>query len=75
MQLTVFSGVALVATLVISTSAFSADRNAANGLQPRSEAALAQVPACPAGTHWANAGYVRGGKWRDAHCASNNGTD
>jgi hypothetical protein len=71
MQLMVFSGVALVATLVISASAFSADRNAANGLQPR----LAQVPACPAGTHWANAGYVRGGKWREAHCASNNGTN
>lgn len=66
-------GAALAALPLISASAFSV---AAGAVQART-AALVRVAgaSCPAGTHWANAGYVRGGKWREAHCANNNGKD
>ena len=30
---------------------------------------------CPPGTHWEPAGYVHDGKWRDAHCARDNGRE
>jgi hypothetical protein len=74
MRLTDFAyGVALVVPVLMSTSAFSADRNTANGLRP--EPALTLAQACPVGTHWVDAGYARGGKWREAHCASDTGDD
>jgi hypothetical protein len=31
--------------------------------------------ACPPNTHWTDAGYTNGGKWRVAHCAKDDGTD
>ena len=68
MRLTGFVlGVVLAATQLIAASALAAD---ANTVQPRPA-----VANCPAGTHWANAGYTGGGKWRDAHCANDDGTD
>jgi hypothetical protein len=33
------------------------------------------IPACPAGTHWEEAGYVGHGKYRPARCARDNGRE
>ena len=62
---------AVTATLLISAVTLSAK---ADTTQTRiAQASSAQ--ACPPGTHWAEAGYVGGGKYREAHCANDNGQD
>jgi hypothetical protein len=72
MRLTSFVlGAILAAAPLISASALAVDANTAG-----SRAGVTQLAAnCPAGTHWANAGYTAGGKWREAHCANDDGTD
>jgi len=35
---------------------------------------LAQAQNCPPGTHWVESSYARG-KYRQAHCANDNGKD
>jgi hypothetical protein len=73
MQLTGFVlGAVLAATPLISVTVLAAD---ANTVQQRGADAIRLASACPPGTHWANAGYVGGGKWRDSHCAKNDGSD
>ena len=61
------TGIAMTVTLAISATAMAMPmRPAAGG----SDVLVNVAATCPAGTHWENAGYVRGGKWRAAHCAS-----
>ena len=63
-------GIAMTMTPLLSVTAMSAypGRPAA---APSSVLTLIGM-SCPVGTHWENAGYVRGGKWRAANCASDN---
>jgi hypothetical protein len=44
---------------------------------PTSSQDQSQPPAqaCPPGTHWEPAGYIRDGKYRDARCARNDGRE
>jgi len=73
MQLTGFVlGVVLAATPLISATVLAPD---ANSDRSRAASEMLVADACPPGTHWVNAGYVSGGKWREAHCAKDNGTD
>jgi hypothetical protein len=63
-------GIAMTMTPLLSATAMSA-------YPERPAAAASSVltlvgMSCPVGTHWENAGYVRGGKWRAEHCASDN---
>ena len=63
-------GIAMAMTPLLLPTAVSADpaRPAAAASSVLTSVAIS----CPGGTHWENAGYVRGGRWRAAHCASNN---
>jgi hypothetical protein len=64
-------GIAAVTIPLLSTAASAAyPTNAAGGQS--TELAQAQ-PNCPPGTYWENGGYVSDGKWRDGHCARDNG--
>lgn len=74
MRLTAYLiGVALAAMPLLSATALSAypERPAA----ARSGSVIRVADTCPAGTHWVNSSYTSGGKWRDAHCANDDGTD
>ena len=66
-------GFALALTPVMSLSA-SAD-SYLGGAQPTANEPLPTAQSCPAGQHWEAAGYVADGKWRDAHCAQDNGNE
>jgi hypothetical protein len=64
-------GIAAVTLPLLSSAAsagYSTDTTSDQSTQ------LAQAAAnCPPGTYWENGGYVSDGKWRDGHCAKNNG--
>jgi hypothetical protein len=62
-------GIAVVTIPLLSTAASAAYPT--NSGQPTQ---LAQAAAnCPPGTYWEPGGYVADGKWRDGHCANDNG--
>ena len=42
---------------------------------PQSSQNPPPVQACPPGTHWEPAGYIHGGKWRDAGCLKDGGRE
>ena len=74
MQSTIsFVGAALAAISLIAATAFSSHAESAVQTRPVEAFQLAQT--CPAGTHWVDGSYAKGGKWRDAHCANDDGTD
>lgn len=53
----------------LSVTAFSAT----NVSQAPGTALIAAADQCPTGTYFEPDGYVAGGKWRAAHCATGNG--
>jgi hypothetical protein len=64
-------GIAVVTLPLLSTAASAAYPTAATSDQSTQ---LAQAATnCPPGTYWENGGYVADGKWRDGHCARDNG--
>jgi hypothetical protein len=67
MKAKVASVIGMVMTLApaLSMTAVAAGPQPSTAHQP----ALATM-ACSAGTHWEAAGYIRGGRWRAAHCAN-----
>jgi hypothetical protein len=67
------AGFALVAMPMLSVPALSAYPSSSN--EARSESFTRIADACPVGQHWEDAGYVSGGKWRDAHCARDGGRE
>jgi hypothetical protein len=63
-------GIAVVTIPLLSTAASAAYSTNTNNGQTQ----LAQAAAnCPPGTYWEPGGYVADGKWRDGHCARDNG--
>ena len=72
MRMNMIHAVAFTVTALslLSTSAFAATVSSA--AQAASQVTSApQV--CPAGTYWEPSGYVSSGRWRDDHCAANDG--
>jgi hypothetical protein len=68
-----FFGAALAAMTFLAMTAVSA--HAGSTAQSRPDQAVQLAESCPPGTHWVEGSYARGGKWRDAHCANDDGTD
>jgi hypothetical protein len=69
MNTTYLLGIAAVTLPLLSTAASAAyTTNSSQSTQ----IAQAQT-SCPPGTYWENGGYVADGKWRDGHCANDNG--
>ena len=65
------AAVAFAAFPLFATVARSADFGHA---APTGQHAIVQVAQqCGPGEYWEEAGYVAGGKWRDAHCAKVSG--
>ena len=64
-------GIAVVTIPLLSTAASAASSTSTTSGRSTQ---LAQAAAnCPPGTYWENGGYVSDGKWRDGHCAKDNG--
>jgi hypothetical protein len=64
-------GIAAVTIPLFATAASAAN---STGTSSGQSTQLAQAAAnCPPGTYWENGGYVSDGKWRDGHCARDNG--
>ncbi len=64
-------GLTLAVTPFLSTAVLSAP--AARATAVRSNQVILAAQPCPPGTYWEEGGYVSEGKWRDAHCAKDNG--
>lgn len=58
-----------IALSSLSVTAFSAT----NVSQAPDAASIVAAGKCPTGTYFEPDGYVAGGKWRAAHCATGNG--
>ena len=65
-------GTALTA---MSLTSMSAPAASASTDQAAQKGVVHLAASCPPGTHWVEAGYARGGKWREAHCARDDGKD
>jgi hypothetical protein len=59
-------GMAMTLAPALSMTAVAADSPSPTATQ-MAQAAMT----CSTGTHWEAAGYIRGGRWRAAHCANN----
>ena len=68
------AGLALAALPLLPAPALSTETGTAG--QPPSAHSLrvAQAQTCPPGTHWVDSSYARG-KYREAHCARDDGKD
>jgi hypothetical protein len=44
---------------------------AAGSPSPTATQTAQAATTCPAGMHWEADGYIRGGRWRAAHCVNN----
>jgi hypothetical protein len=64
-------GIAVVTLPLLSTAASAAYPTNTTSSQSTQLAQAATT--CPPGTYWENGGYVADGKWRDGHCARDNG--
>jgi hypothetical protein len=60
-------GVAIATAPLLSAIAAPDRMDRSTGAAARPLLVAAAV--CPAGRHWEQAGYARGGKWRPGHCA------
>jgi hypothetical protein len=69
LQGTLLAVVALPLSVAVALSAWSASVPLT-----RSNLVLVSANICPRGTYWEPPGYVAGGKWRNGHCARDNGT-
>jgi hypothetical protein len=68
LQGTLLAVVVLPLSAAVALSAWSA-----SGPQTSSHLILVSASECPPGTYWEEPGYVGSGKWRDGHCARDNG--
>jgi len=64
-------GLAMAATPLLSVTALSASPERAT--DTRSGQIILAADPCPPGEYWEPGGYVADGKWRDPHCAKDNG--
>ncbi|HVH78031.1 MAG TPA: hypothetical protein VM782_01460 [Stellaceae bacterium] len=66
----------LIVAALTAAPFLSAGAQTTNSPPPQSSTAQPpQVPACPRGTHWEEAGYVGHGKYRPARCARDDGRE
>jgi hypothetical protein len=61
----------VIAMAMTFAPALSIAAMAAGSPSPTATQTAQAAIACPAGSHWEAAGYIRGGRWRTAHCANN----